>query len=154
MGMGTINPNIKSSMVDHQQLGYSPGASHRSWKEYFDHPQTQIFGGDIDPDTCDGKQFFHVDQTNKTDLNTLFTKLQLDTDNKFDIIIDDGLHTQEASKTMFNQCYKYVKLGGYYIIEDIKIDWAGDHPELEFWSHIKNCGEIQDNYLCIFKKKH
>jgi len=151
MGMGTVNPKIKNSMVDHQQLGYTPGASHRSWKEYFDHPQTQIFGGDIDPDTCDGKQFFHVDQTNTTELNTLFTKL--DTDNKFDIIIDDGLHTQEASKTMFSQCYKYVKPGGYYIIEDIKIDWAGDHPELEFWSHIKNCGEIQDNYLCIFKKK-
>ena len=153
MGMGTINPDIKSSVVGHERLGYSPGASHRSWKEYFDHPQSQIFGGDIDPNTCDGKQFFHVDQTNITDLNTLFTKLQLDTDNKFDIIIDDGLHTQEASKTMFNQCYKYVKPGGYYIIEDIKIDWAGDHPELEFWSHIKNCGEIQDNYLCIFKKK-
>ena len=130
-------------------MGYTPGASHRSWKEYFDHPQSQIFGGDIDPDICDGKHFFHVDQTNITDLDTLFTKLH---DNKFDIIIDDGLHTQEASKTMFSQCYKYVKPGGYYIIEDIKIDWAEDHPELEFWSHIKNCGEIQDNYLCIFKK--
>ncbi len=109
-------------MVDYQQFGYTPGASHRSWKEYFDHPESQIFGGDIDPDICDEKQLFHVDQTNITDLNTLFTKLH---DNKFDIIIDDGLHTQEASKIMFNQCYKYVKPGGYYIIEDIKIDWAG-----------------------------
>jgi glycosyltransferase involved in cell wall biosynthesis len=152
MGIGSINPDIKSSMVTYKQLGYNPGSSHRSWKEYFDHPQTQIFGGDIDADICDEKQFFHVDQTNKNDLNTLFTKLQIDTDDKFDIIIDDGLHTQNASKTMFNQCYKYVKPGGYYIIEDIKIDWTEDHPELEFWSHIKNCGEIQDNYLCIFKK--
>ena len=139
MGLGTINPDIESSMA-----GYKPCASIRSWREYF--KNGEIHGGDIDPEACIEDNTYHIDQTNADDLTKLFDKL-----GQFDIIIDDGLHTQEAAKTMFDACWKYVKPGGYYIIEDIRVEF--NHPSLiEKWEHPKNCGEVQDNYLCIFKK--
>ena len=41
-GLGTNNPNIKSSMG----INGKPGASLRVWRDYF--PNAEIFGGDID----------------------------------------------------------------------------------------------------------
>jgi len=143
MGIGTINPDVKSSMFDYPN--YRPGSSHRAWREYFTHPETEIFGGDIDKTICDEQQFFHTDQLDPSSLEKTFEPL-----GHFDIIIDDGLHTQEASKTMFDTCYKYLKPGGIYVIEDINIDWI--HPKLEKWSSPKLCGQVQDNYLNVFRK--
>ena len=40
----------------------------------------------------------------------------------FDIIIDDGLHTEEANIGTFFTFEPYLKSGGVYIIEDIDYD--------------------------------
>jgi hypothetical protein len=38
MGIGTVNPNIPSSMAGYQKLfNYQPGASLRAWSDYFSH---------------------------------------------------------------------------------------------------------------------
>ena len=42
MGIGTVNPKVDSNMCYYNSIGYKPGASHRAWKEYFDHPETLI----------------------------------------------------------------------------------------------------------------
>lgn len=42
---------------------------------------------------------------------------------KFDIIIDDGLHTHEAQRKTFENFIPYLKKGGVYFIEDV---WAFD----------------------------
>jgi glycosyltransferase involved in cell wall biosynthesis len=144
MGIGTVIPDAKSTMFVYPN--YRPGSSHRAWREYFTHPETEIFGGDIDETICDEKQFFQTDQLDPSSLEKTFESL-----GQFDIIIDDGLHTQEAAKIMFDTCYKYLKPGGVYIIEDIEVDW--EHPDLEKWSGPKLCGQIQDNFLNVFKKK-
>ena len=41
-------------------------------------------------------------------------------DINFDIILDDGSHIVEHMILSFNTLFKYVKPGGFYIIEDIK----------------------------------
>ncbi len=38
----------------------------------------------------------------------------------FDLIIDDGLHTNEANISFFENSFKYLKPDGMFIIEDIK----------------------------------
>ena len=101
--------------------------------------------GNIGASHCAWKEYFDHQDSQICDGN-------IDIGHEFDIII-----TKDESKIMFDECYKYVKPGGYYIIENTQIDWALDLgpsiDELEIWSHKKNCGEIQDNYLCIFQKK-
>lgn len=139
MGIGSVG-DFESSMKYYQSTGYKPGASLRAWREYFTHPETEIFGGDIDGTICDDKTTFQIDQTNPEKLKNLFDKI-----GKFDIIIDDGLHTREAAQTMKSVCMNYLKRDGYYVVEDIKLD---DNA----WSHPKNCGKIQDNYLNIYRQ--
>jgi len=144
MGIGSVRPDQDSSM--HYIPDYRPGSSHRAWCEYFTHPETEIYGGDIDESICDEKQFFHTNQLDPTSLEKTFGPL-----GQFDIIIDDGLHTQEAAKIMFDTCWKYLKPGGLYIIEDLEVQWS--HPDLEKWFEVKPIGNYQDNYLNVFKKK-
>ena len=147
MGVGTNSDAIKSNMKF--KKGYVPGASLRSWKEYFTHPDTEVFAGDIDPNVCDGITSFQVDQTDTQSLEKLFEKI-----GKFDIIIDDGLHTQHAAKTMLDIAFKYLNEGGYYIIEDLLPQDVIKHENLiEVWSEPKPCGcTYDDNRLIIIKK--
>ena len=147
MGIGSISGDYDSSMINHVPLAYKPGSSHRAWREYFTHPETEVYGGDIDGSICDNIHTFQVDQTNKEQLESLFNKL-----GKFDIIIDDGLHTSEASKSMFDMAFRFLNKDGYYIIEDI-IELGWSHECLrEVWSEPKKSGLVSDNYLHIFKK--
>ena len=147
MGLGTVDSSIPSSM--HFISGYTPCASHRAWREYFTHPETEVYGGDIDGSICDNIHTFQVDQTNKEQLESLFHKL-----GNFDIIIDDGLHTSDAAKSMFDVAFKFLNEDGYYIIEDIMdgdLKWS--HKCLrEVWSEPKKIGHVHDNVLHIFRK--
>ena len=140
MGVGSITGQFESSMVGY--ANYKPGASIRAWKEYFTHPETEVYAGDIDPTICDGKTIFEIDQTDPEQVRALFDKL-----GKFDIIIDDGLHTIEAAKSFFGAAREYLNYGAYHIIEDIE-NFKMDG--FETWSDVKNCGEVQDNFLGIY----
>ena len=42
--------------------------------------------------------------------------------NNFDLIIDDGLHTNEANIKLFEESFKFLKPNGIYIIEDVSND--------------------------------
>jgi ubiquinone/menaquinone biosynthesis C-methylase UbiE len=42
--------------------------------------------------------------------------------NNFDLIIDDGLHTNDANITFFSESFKFLKPNGIYIIEDVSND--------------------------------
>ena len=51
---------------------------------------------------------------------------------KFNIIIDDGLHTHEAQRKTFENFIPYLKKGGVYFIEDV---WAFDKMTNEEKQH-------------------
>ena len=83
IGIGTNNPSVVSTMG----IDGIPGASLRSFKEYL--PNSNIFGADIDKDIL-----FTEDRINTSS----FLKLNNNFDNiKYDIIIDDGLHSLSAN---------------------------------------------------------
>jgi hypothetical protein len=115
IGIGTIIHGAQSSMSNTKIQNYKPGASLRAWKTYF--PNGLIYGGDIQEDTQfteERIQTFLFDSTNKEECdNTL-------KDMEFDIIIDDGWHKWEAQLNTITNLFSRVKVGGYYVIEDIE----------------------------------
>jgi hypothetical protein len=146
IGIGTIIPDAQSSMANTKVPNYKPGASLRSWQEYF--PNAMIYGGDIQPDT----QFeenriktFLFDSTNPKECdNTLG-------DMKFKIIIDDGLHTGIAQISTFINLYSRVESNGIYVIEDINQPHIFQFLENKIEKENIYISEFR-NLLLIFKK--
>ena len=112
-GIGTNNLNIKSNMTENAE----PGASLRVWKDYF--VNANIFGGDIDKNILfeeDRIKTHFVDQLNASSIKLMWEKTGVE---KFDIIIDDGLHEPKANLNFFFNSIHKLKKNGIYIIEDV-----------------------------------
>ncbi len=98
------------------EIGIWKGASLKMFKDYFQ--KATIYGIDInDASGLDSNRIktFVADQANKAQLKSFFDTYGGD----FDIIIDDAGHTMEQQQISFGYLFKYVKQGGYYIIEEV-----------------------------------
>lgn len=110
IGLGTNNPNLVSTM------GYygRPGASVRAFRDYL--PNSNIYGADIDRDilfTEDRIKTFYVDQLDPNSFNNLT--------NKYNLIIDDGLHNIGANLNTLFFALNNIENNGWIVIEDISI---------------------------------
>jgi|LakMenE01Jun11ns_1017448.scaffolds.fasta_scaffold9866223_2 hypothetical protein len=138
-GIGTNNPNLISSMG----ASGMPGASLRVWRDYF--PNAIVIGADIDNDVLFEEnriKTFYIDQTNPNTIETFWNLLNL---SDFDIIIDDGLHTFEAGKILFENSINYLDSNGYYIIEDVQLE-----NSLKFKEYFKDKGYLVD-YVHLYR---
>ena len=125
IGLGTYNRDIVSSMGKDGR----PGASLRSFRDFC--PNAEIIGADIDKRILfeeDRIKTFFVDQTSTTSLNNLKNKLS----NKFDLIIDDGLHSPDANINTLRIAISLIKKGGSIVVEDI------NSKALDIWITISN----------------
>jgi len=116
IGIGTMIPNVSSSMKYYMPDTYLPGASLRAWNDYF--VNSTIYGVDIQEDTQineDRITTYIADSTIPDSVNNLMNTLNI----QFDIIIDDGCHHDEAQKQTLSNFFPYLKEDGIYIIEDI-----------------------------------
>lgn len=96
---------------------HKPGASLRMWEEYF--PNAKIIGADIDPNCKVSTERIStgvLDQTNPKSIAAFWEEFNLV---GFDLMIDDGLHTFEAGKCLFENSIEKLKVGGHYVIEDV-----------------------------------
>lgn len=173
MGIGTVNPDIPSSMTGYQKYyNYQSGASLRAWSDYFSHNDSKIYGGDIDPETCNPQLYTDypkikcgvVDQRDFESVKRLFSEIFeiSNISENFDIMIDDGLHDIEASIITMKAAWDYLKPNGYYIIESTNLNavefnkyftsQAKTLCKFEVYSEPKTNGAIEDNYLTIFRK--
>jgi len=154
IGIGTIVRGAQSSMASTQIQNYKPGASLRAWKEYFD--KSFIYGGDIQEDTQfteERIQTFLFDSTNKEACDTTLKNME------FDIIIDDGWHKWEAQLDTITNLFSRVKVGGYYVIEDIEAGGGSVlfNNEFEVLKKVVGDNTIQPNgasNLIVIHKKH
>lgn len=138
-GIGTNNPNVISSMG----ASGKPGASLRVWRDYF--PNAIVIGADIDNDVLFEEnriKTFYIDQTNPNTIETFWNLVNL---SDFDIIIDDGLHTFEAGKILFENSINYLDSNGYYIIEDVQLE-----NSLKFKEYFKDKGYLVD-YVHLYR---
>lgn len=114
LGLGTNNINIPSNMG----INGKPGASLFGWLEFL--PNSDIFGADIDSNilfNTDKIKTFYCDQTNPHIIKYMWNDINLQ--ENFDIIIEDGLHTFNANVCFFENSIHKLNPNGYYIIEDI-----------------------------------
>lgn len=114
LGLGTNNPSLVSTMGVYGK----PGASLRGWRECF--PQALVCGADIDRDILfqeDRIKTFYCDQRDSAAIRHLWAESALKTG--ADIIIDDGLHTFEGNISFLEQSLDRLRLGGFYVVEDI-----------------------------------
>lgn len=110
--------NKRSTITHFFEIGISNGSSMFAWKDYF--PNSIIYGCDLQIPECvkdvDRLVPGIADQSNPDALLNI-----IDTWNSpsFDCILDDGGHFVKQQRISIETLWKYVKPGGYYVIEDL-----------------------------------
>ena len=115
-GIGTNNLNFKSNM----SITGVPGASLRVWRDYFHN--ALVIGTDIDVNTLFQEErikTFFIDQTNDLVIERFWAECGED---NFDLMVDDGLHTASAGKTLFINSIDKLSNSGLYVIEDVNLN--------------------------------
>ncbi len=109
--------NIRLNKLNVLEIGVRDGCSLRMWKEYF--PESNIIGLDIDPRCAsmgeDRIKIFIGSQTSPDIVNEIGNY----TNNKLDIIIDDGSHINKLTLESYKLLFNMLNPGGIYIIEDL-----------------------------------
>lgn len=156
IGIGTLIPDVPSSMVGFGLEGYKPGGSLRVWRDFF--INARVIGIDIQPDTqfTDEPRIetFICNSTKPEDVAELMKKLE---NIKFDIIIDDGSHQDMDQIATLRNFYSHLKDDGLYIIQDIypgsKVSGC---PALIgcFCNHDPYFFVGVKNNLCVINKHH
>jgi len=126
IGLGTNNPNIVSSMGSYGR----PGASLYSFREYL--PNSNIYGADVDKDILfqtDRIQTCYVDQLNMKTFDELSNNFE---NKKFDLIIDDGLHSIGANLNTLLFALNNLNENGWIVIEDIDIKTVNNWRSIDF----------------------
>jgi hypothetical protein len=114
LGLGTNNPGLPSNIGVYGL----PGASLRGWRELF--PHALVYGADIDRDILfqeDRIRTFYCDQLDQASIRQLWS--QPDLQGGMDIIVEDGLHSIEASFSFLDGSLEQLRPGGVYVVEDI-----------------------------------
>lgn len=154
-GLGTNNTEVKSNMTSTGQ----PGASLRVWRDYF--PNAKVVGVDIDKGCLFKEsriQTYFMDQTCPDSIKQVFNKFP----QKFDFIVDDGLHEYHAGITLFENCINNLSSDGIYIIEDVKqhdvMNYEKYFRDSEYRVNIINMYRqndvLFDNSLIMIRKKN
>lgn len=130
------------------------GHSIYMWSEYFPHALLYTF--DIvdmshHPAVTGNHRvsFYQGDQGNRKDFESMYETFG---NSDFDFILEDGSHQHEHQMISLAALFKYVKSGGYYILEDMSIP---DHPvccirndeTYQIISQFKNTGKLVSNHL-------
>ena len=114
-GIGIDHPGRASD----DEITGKPGASLRVWRDYF--PNAIVIGLDINPDVLFEEErikTYQVDQTDSENIKQMWTNIPIE---KFDIIIDDGLHNFQAAVCLFENSIANLADDGFYVIEDMSL---------------------------------
>jgi hypothetical protein len=112
IGLGTNNTDVASNMGPQGR----PGASLRAFSEF--RPQARLYGADVDRRILfaeDNIKTFFVDQTDPKTFEELARRIG----HGFDLVIDDGLHSPNANLATMAFALRYLKPGGWFVVEDI-----------------------------------
>ena len=109
----------KDACLNIVEYGIACGASLRMWANFL--PNSSVYGVDVREECkllCADLNNVHISICDITDKQSV-DQLQIFKE-QFDIIVDDASHISEDIAAAFNNTWRYLKSGGYYIIEDLK----------------------------------
>lgn len=112
--------SIRYDTLNIFELGIGPinvGASHKGWKNFF--PNSFVYGADKNRRLLFNEDRIKTYFCDQTDPKTIKEMWDLVGDILFDIIVDDGLHTQNANTCFLQNSIHKLKKDGIYIIEDV-----------------------------------
>jgi 23S rRNA U2552 (ribose-2'-O)-methylase RlmE/FtsJ len=134
---------LREEPITFLEVGIFRGESIKAWLEYF--PKASVHGIDLfdrikpeDVEILKDKRV-HWIESDSTDKNLPNLIKEQWGDIKFDVIIDDGLHTPEANEKTFLNLIEFLKSDGVYFIEDVfplhmmtnkqlQHSWIKNHP--------------------------
>lgn len=95
------------------EVGVFRGGSLRMWADYF--PKAKIIGLDIDP----------LERVDTDRVRTVVVDVNAyEAEEHYDIVVDDGSHHAVDIVGALNRLWPYVKLGGWYVIEDLQTQFS------------------------------
>ena len=109
---------LRNSPISFVEIGVFHGKSILAWREYFSH--AKIYGIDISKDSLNkinGIDNVFPIQANQENREQLLSFAE--EHGPFDVIIDDGGHSNKQQQISFACLFPYVASGGIYIIEDL-----------------------------------
>jgi len=123
------------------EIGSNAGQSIQAWYFYF--PNAHIFTYDVIPtDSMRKIAEIHSDRLHYQILDLVkdYDKAAL-VDESMDVVIEDASHWPSQQRALLKTCFRLVKPGGYYIIEDI---WYTKSEGRDWQTNISALGtEIQ-----------
>lgn len=114
---------LRNKEINILEIGIFKGDSIKVWLDYF--PKATIYGidiftritsKDIEVLNHDRVKWLKADSTSYSVVNSIKKEWPRI---RFDIIIDDGLHTPDANTKTLNNLYPFLKKQGKYYIEDV-----------------------------------
>jgi len=96
------------------------GHSVRMWHEYFQNASIHTFDivdmKHLETELGSRVKFYQGDQSLRSDFENMYREFGSE---NFDFILEDGSHIHQYQIISFGHLFKYVKSGGYYILEDV-----------------------------------
>lgn len=143
---------IKNANINLLEIGIFKGESMKAWLDYF--PNANVYGIDIfdrvHPDKIEilknsRVKYLKLDSTSKLSKEILIKNWNV----KFDIIIDDGLHTPDANRLTFLNFIDFLKDSGTFYIEDV---WPIDKMKNKFHPWFKKSKRTHEYTLEKYKE--
>jgi glycosyltransferase involved in cell wall biosynthesis len=146
--IGIGNAPLMTEHVPKLRDRYTPGASMRMWRDYFQ--SAHIHACDILPEVL-----FEEDRITTSIADQSSTESLKSLTGPYDLILDDGSHQKEHMVTSFRALWDSVKPGGLYIIEDIPGHFLDEIIALAPDSvvHVHRGPVMQDDTFVAFEKK-
>jgi cephalosporin hydroxylase len=98
------------------EIGIEDGGSLVMWQEYF--PKASIFGLDIEDKSALANVRVKTIVGDQSKRDQLQNAMKI-SGGDIDILVDDGGHTMEQQQVSLGYLFKFVRPGGYYVLEDI-----------------------------------
>ena len=127
---------FKEAPVDIVEIGVRRGQSINTWNKYFSNASS-IYGVEIGKTWWESLLFEHVHYI-QHDATEPAILSKFPSEQKFDIIIDDGSHINEQIIKSFEIFYPRLKSGGVYVIEDLYNSYGGKSSNVEDIHQILN----------------
>lgn len=149
---------LRHKPIKFAEIGVYMGASLRAWRLFFSNARLFGFDNDINflsyisnlnlPQT----QLALLDGSNTESINRSLSEATKDGE-LFDVILDDASHDSNDQVLVIRESLKYIKQGGFLIIEDIFRE-RSEEPYEKVFQEVKHLVSFHTFIVCDHEKRY